>query len=43
MQIGEPQRTVIVEPLEVLVKQPAREPEPVVAPQPEPEQVPVAQ
>ncbi len=43
MQIGEPLRTVIVEPLQVPVKQPARELEPVVAPQPGPEQVPVAQ
>jgi len=43
MQIGEPLRTIIVEPLELAVKQPAGEPEPVVAPQPEPEQEPVAQ
>jgi hypothetical protein len=43
MQIGEPLRTIIVEPLELPVRQPAGEPETIVAPQPEPEQVPVAQ
>ena len=44
MQIGEPQRTILVEPLEVPVKQPTSEPEPVPLPEPEPEpeQVPVA-
>jgi hypothetical protein len=41
MQIGEPLRTIVVEPLEVPVQQPAGEPVPV--PEPEPEQVPVAQ
>jgi len=43
MQIGEPLRTVIVEPLEVPAGEPATvqpEPEPSV-PQPEPEKVPV--
>ena len=39
MQIGYPLRTIIVEPLELPVKQPTREPEP--EPNaPEPEQVP---
>lgn len=44
MQIGEPLRTVIVEPLELPVGEPAivqPEPEPPL-PQPEPEKVPVA-
>ena len=44
MQIGEPLRTVIVEPLELPVGEPATiqpEPEPPV-PQPDPENVPVA-
>jgi hypothetical protein len=41
IQIGEPLRTIVVEPLELPVQQPAGEPEPV--PEPEPEQVPVAQ
>jgi len=43
MQIGEPLRTVIVEPLELPVDEPPTvqpEPEPP-APQPEPEKVPV--
>jgi hypothetical protein len=44
MQIGEPLRTIVVEPLELPVKQPTGEPEPVPASaQPEPEQEPVAQ
>jgi hypothetical protein len=44
MQIGEPLRTIVVEPLALPVQQPAGEPEPVpVLPEPEPEQVPVAQ
>src|ERR1035437_1790369 len=44
MQIGEPLRTIVVEPLEVPVQQPAAEPETFPASaQPEPEQVPVAQ
>ncbi len=44
MQIGEPMRTVIVEPLELPADEPTPvqpEPEPSV-PQPEPERVPVA-
>ena len=43
MQIGEPLRTIVVEPLELPVNQPAGEPEPVPVPEPEPELVPVAQ
>jgi hypothetical protein len=43
MHIGDPQRTIIVEPLELPVKQPTGEPEPVVSQQPDPERVPVAQ
>jgi hypothetical protein len=44
MQIGEPLRTIVVEPLEIPVNKPSAEPEPVVEqPEPEPEQVPVAQ
>ncbi len=44
MQIGEPLRTIVVEPLHLPVKQPAGEPKPVHAPEtePEPMQVPVA-
>jgi hypothetical protein len=43
MQIGEPLRTIVVEPLELPVQRPAGEPEPVpVLPEPEPERVPVA-
>jgi len=46
MQIGEPLRTVVVEPLELPVKHSTDEPEPVPVPEPEPEletaQVPVA-
>src|ERR1035437_7637749 len=43
-QIGEPLRTIVVEPLELPVQQPAGEPETFPASaQPEPEQVPVAQ
>ena len=44
MQIGEPIRTIVVEPLEIPVEQPRGEPEPVPVPEPEPEpeQVPVA-
>ena len=44
MLIGEPLRTILVEPLELPVK-PTRElePVPVLVPEPEPEQVPVAQ
>jgi hypothetical protein len=41
MQIGEPLRTIVVEPLELPVQEPADEPVPV--PEPEPEQVPAAQ
>jgi hypothetical protein len=43
MQIGEPLRTIVVEPLELPVHQPTDEPEPVPVPEPEPEQEPVAQ
>ena len=43
MQIGEPLRTVVVEPLELPVKQPTGEPELVPAPEPQPEQVPISQ
>ena len=44
MQIGEPLRTIVVEPLELPVQQPAAEPETVPASaQPESEAVPVAQ
>ena len=43
MQIGESLRTIVVEPLELPVKPPADEPEPVHVPEPEPELVPVAQ
>jgi hypothetical protein len=44
MQIGEPLRTIVVEPLEVPVQPPAAEPETFPASaQPEPEQEPVAQ
>jgi hypothetical protein len=44
MQIGEPLRTILVEPLELPVK-PTGEPEPVpiLVPEPKPGQVPVAQ
>ncbi len=42
MQIGQPQRTIVVEPLEIPVNKPSSEPEPVVElPEPEPERVPV--
>ncbi len=42
MQIGEPLRTVIVEPLELPAGHPESDPEPEPpAPQPEPEKVPV--
>jgi len=43
MQIGEPLRTIVVEPLELPVQQPTEEPEPVPVPDQVPEQVPVAQ
>jgi hypothetical protein len=43
MQIGDLLRTIVVEPLELPVQQPAAEPELVPAPEPEPKQVPVAQ
>jgi len=44
MQIGEPQRVIVVEPLELPVGEPATvQPEPESpVPQPEPEKVPVA-
>lgn len=41
MQIGKPLRTVVVEPLQLPVKQPTGEPEPVAVPEPEQEPVPV--
>ena len=42
MQIGEPLRTVVVEPLELPVGNPESDPEPEPpVPQPEPEKVPV--
>ena len=41
MQIGKPLRTVIVEPLELPVKEPTAEPEPVSVPEPDQEPVPV--
>ena len=42
MQIGEPLRTIVVEPLELPVDEPQMpsEPEPAPQPEPEPEQVP---
>jgi hypothetical protein len=43
MLIGEPLRIIVVEPFELPVNQPTGEPEPVVVPQREPEQVPAAQ
>jgi hypothetical protein len=42
MLIGKLLRTIIVEPLELPVKQPTGEPVPVPVPEPEPEQVPAA-
>jgi hypothetical protein len=46
MQIGKPVRAIVVEPLELPVKQPTGEPEPapihLPQPEPEPERVPVA-
>ena len=43
MQIGEPLRTIVVEPLELPVLQPAgeSEPETIQSPEPEPERMPV--
>ena len=41
MQIGEPLRTIVVEPLELPVNDPQTPPEPEPAPQPEPEPDPV--
>ena len=43
MLIGEPLRTIVVEPLELPVKQPPSKPKPADAPDREPEQVPVTQ
>ena len=45
MQIGDPLRTIIVEPLELLVDEPTADPnpDPIPAPEPEPEQVPAKQ
>jgi hypothetical protein len=42
MLIGEPLRSILVELLELPVKQPTGEPDPVPVLEPEPEQVPVA-
>ncbi|HEY4934493.1 MAG TPA: hypothetical protein VII23_23245 [Terriglobales bacterium] len=45
MQIGEPQRVIVVEPLELPIGNPECEPEPETEPtiyEPEPEKVPVA-
>ena len=42
MQIGEPQRVIVVEPLELPVGNPEREPGPGPIPEPAPEKVPVA-
>jgi hypothetical protein len=41
MQIGEPLRTIVVEPLELPVQEPTAEPEP--ANEPEPAEAPVSQ
>jgi hypothetical protein len=43
MQIGEPLRIIIVETIELPVKHPTLEPEPVYMPEPEPAEAPVAQ
>jgi hypothetical protein len=43
MQIGEPLRTIIVEPLEFPARQPTGEPEPTLVPEAEPEEAPTAQ
>jgi len=40
MQIGEPLRTIVIEPLELPVSDPQTQPEPAPQPEPEPEQVP---
>jgi hypothetical protein len=42
MQIGVPLRTVVVEPLELPVREPEKQPEPISTPEPEPEKAPVA-
>jgi hypothetical protein len=43
MQIGEPQRVIVVEPLELPIASPERKPEPEPpVPEPEPEKAPVA-
>jgi hypothetical protein len=44
MQVGQPQQTVFVEPLEIPVKEPDRElePAPIQLPEPKPELMPVA-
>jgi len=42
MQIGEPLRTVVVEPLELPVREPENQPEPIPTPEPEPREAPVA-
>ena len=45
MQIGDPLRTIIVEPLELPIYEPTADPNPdlIPAPEPEPEQVPAKQ
>lgn len=43
MLIGEPLRTIVVEPLELPVKQPTSKPKPADAPDRQPEQVTVSQ
>ncbi len=42
MQIGEPLRTVVVEPLELPVREPENQPEPIPTPEPVPEKAAVA-
>jgi len=43
MQIGEPQRTIVVEPLELPVQEPKAEPEPSREAEPQPAEAPVTQ
>jgi hypothetical protein len=43
MQIGDPMRTIVVEPLELPVKQPTGEPQPISVPAIEPEEAPATQ
>jgi hypothetical protein len=42
MQIGKPLRTIVIEPLELPVREPENQPEPIPTPEPEPEKAPVA-